>query len=213
MAKRRNAVNPRTGEVIYKTSNILVYGLSDEQIDFVYENLPNSNINVIDCSECFSDIIATSYIAAIINPNMLVKENIEYFNAFAKEVGAYSERIIFTLPHSILNGLNKNVKSVILQDEFEFFDKIRYLLLDASRSEKRVNNYSDTVSQTIRVLSEIRKHPYITTAELAEIIERNPRTVQRYITTLVCAGEFIEYDRKRKGWYLFENKSTLWGDY
>ena len=63
------------------------------------------------------------------------------------------------------------------------------------------------------MLSEIRKHPGITTAELAEIIERNAKTVQRYITTLNCAGEFIEYDRKKKGWFLFENKSVLWGDY
>ena len=31
--------------------------------------------------------------------------------------------------------------------------------------------------------------------------------------TLVCAGEFIDYDRKKKGWYLYDNKSVLWGDY
>ena len=53
----------------------------------------------------------------------------------------------------------------------------------------------------------------MTIKELAEKIERNPRTVQRYITTLVCAGEFIDYDRKKKGWYLYDNKSVLWGDY
>ena len=112
-----------------------------------------------------------------------------------------------------MNALQNNVKYIVFNDDFDFQDKIRYVLLEASRDDKRSNSYSDTISQTIRVLSEIRKHPYITTAELAEIIERNPRTVQRYITTLVCAGEFIEYDRKRKGWFLYENKSILWGDY
>ena len=140
-------------------------------------------------------------------------ENIEYFNEFANDVGAYSEKIIFTKPHSLLNALQNNVKYIVFNDDFDFQDKIRYVLLEASRDDKRSNSYSDTISQTIRVLSEIRKHPYITTAELAEIIERNPRTVQRYITTLVCAGEFIEYDRKRKGWFLYENKSILWGEY
>ncbi|MBQ4560404.1 MAG: winged helix-turn-helix domain-containing protein, partial [Tyzzerella sp.] len=87
------------------------------------------------------------------------------------------------------------------------------LLLEALRAERRSDTYSDTIAQTIRVLSEIRKKPGITTAELAEIIERNAKTVRRYIATLNCAGEFIEYDRKKKGWFLYENKSMLWGDY
>ena len=120
---------------------------------------------------------------------------------------------IFTKNHPILSALNKNVKHTVLDGEFELKAKIKYLLLEATRSEKRNDTYSDTIAQTIRVLSEIRKHPGITTAELAEIIERNAKTVQRYITTLNCAGEFIEYDRKKKGWFLFENKSVLWGDY
>lgn len=208
-----SASNPRTGEIIHKTKNVLIYGLSDQQIKMVEDNLPNTNTIVMDCTECFTDIIAHAYIAVIMNPDYLELENIEYFNEFANDVGAYSEKIIFTKPHSLLNALQNNVKYIVFNDDFDFQDKIRYVLLEASRDDKRSNSYSDTISQTIRVLSEIRKHPYITTAELAEIIERNPRTVQRYITTLVCAGEFIEYDRKRKGWFLYENKSILWGDY
>lgn len=213
MPKNINAINPISGEPMRKVSNVLVYGLTDEQLVFVYDNLPNSNISVTDCSDCFTDIIATAYIAVIMNPDLLIDENIAYFNDFATEVGTYSEKIIFTKPHPILNGLNKNVRYTVFQDDDDFADKIKFHLLEASRSEKRLNTYSDTIAQTIRVLSEIRKHPYITTAELAEKIERNPRTVQRYITTLVCAGEFIDYDRKKKGWYLFDNKSVLWGDY
>ena len=64
-----------------------------------------------------------------------------------------------------------------------------------------------------KIIKAIRAKMFITQTELAEKIERNPRTVQRYITTLVCAGEFIDYDRKKKGWYLYDNKSVLWGDY
>lgn len=206
-------INPITGEQLHKRSNILIYGLSDEQLIFVYDNLPNKNISVIDCSDCFTDIIATAYIAVIINPDLLVEENIEYFNEFANDVGVYSEKIIFTKPHKILQSLEKNVRYSVFQDDFDFADRIKFIMLEASRAEKRTSSYSDTISQTIRVLSEIRKHPFITTAELAEIIERTPRTVQRYITTLICAGEFIEYDRKKKGWFLYDNKSVLWGDY
>jgi len=213
LSEKEICINPMTGEPLIRKTNILVYGITDEQFLLVSENLPNNDICIIDCSDCFTDIIATSYIAVIINPDLLTNENVDYFNEFAEEVSYYSEKIIFTKPHPILQKLNKNVSHIVFSEDFEFADKIRYVLLEASRAEKRAKTYSDTVAQTIRVLSEIRNHPYITTAELARIIERNPRTVQRYITTLVCAGEFIDYDKKKKGWYLIDNKSVLWGDY
>ena len=213
MTKNKTAINPMTGEELKRLSNVLIYGITDEQLVFVHENLPNTNTVVIDCSDCFTDIIATAYIAVIINPELLTAENIEYFNELVSDVGNTSGTLIFTKTHYILSQLNKSVKYQVFANDFEFEDKIKYILLESSRTEKRNNAYSDTISQTIRVLSEIRKHPYITTAELAEKIERNARTVQRYITTLNCAGEFIEYDRKKKGWFLYENKSVLWGDY
>lgn len=209
----KTAINPMTGEQLKRLSNVLIYGITDEQLVFVHENLPNTNTVVIDGSDCFTDIIATAYIAVIINPDLLTAGNIEYFNELVADVGNTSGTLIFTKPHNILNQLSKSVKYQVFADDFEFEDRIKYILLEASRTEKRNSAYSDTISQTIRVLSEIRKHPYITTAELAEKIERNARTVQRYITTLNCAGEFIEYDRKKKGWFLYENKSVLWGDY
>ncbi len=213
MSKNESCINPMTEEPLKRTTNILVYGITDEQFLIIAENIPNNDICIIDCSECFTDIIAISYIAVIINPDFLSDENIEYFNDFANDVSYFSEKIVFTKPHPILKKLNKNVSHIVFGDDFDFSDRIKYILLEANRAEKRAKTYSDTVAQTIRVLSEIRNHPYVTTAELAEIIERNPRTVQRYITTLVCAGEFINYDKKKKGWYLIDNKSILWGDY
>lgn len=213
MVKNKTAINPMTGEELKRLSNVLIYGITDEQLVFVHENLPNTNTMMIECSDCFTDIVATAYIAVIINPDLLTTENIEYFNELVADVGNTSGTLIFTKPHHILNQLSKSVKYQVFADDFEFEDRIKYILLESSRTEKRNSAYSDTISQTIRVLSEIRKHPYITTTELAEKIERNVRTVQRYITTLNCAGEFIEYDRKKKGWFLYENKSVLWGDY
>lgn len=213
MAKNKTVIDPMTGEQLKRLSNVLIYGITDEQLVFVHENLPNTNTVVIDCSDCFTDIIATAYIAVIINPVLLTAGNIEYFNELVADVDNTSGTLIFTKPHNILNQLSKSVKYQVFTDDFDFEDRIKYILLESSRTEKRNSAYSDTISQTIRVLSEIRKHPYITTAELAEKIERNTRTVQRYITTLNCAGEFIEYDRKKKGWFLYENKSVLWGDY
>lgn len=215
MAKRdeRFETNPKTDEKLCRTVNVFVYGLSPDEIDVVENSLPNKRIAMTDCTDCFTDIIAMSYIAVIMNPDYLVRENIEYFNQYTEDVGTFTEKIIFTKDHPLLRGLNKNVPCTIFKSDAEFEDRLKYLLLEANKADKRSESYSETISQTIRVLSEIRKHPYITTAELAELIERNPRTVQRYIRTLNCAGEFINYDKKKKGWFLFENKSVLWGDY
>ena len=148
-----------TGEPLVRKTNILVYGITDEQFLLVSENLPNNDICIVDCSDCFTDIIATSYIAVIINPDLLTNENVDYFNEFAEEVSYYSEKIVFTKPHPILQKLNKNDSHIVFSEDFEFADKIRYVLLEASRAEKRAKTYSDTVAQTIRVLSEIRNHP------------------------------------------------------
>ena len=211
--KKAVAINPMTGEELRRTKDVLVYGISDEQFAIICEELPSSDIRVVDCSDCFTDIIALPYIAVVLNPDIIEQEQVDYFNDYANDVLYFTEKIIFTKNHPMLEKLNKNVKHVVLDGDFEIKAKIKYLLLDAMRSDRRNNTYSDTIAQTIRVLSEIRKHPGITTAELAEIIERNSKTVQRYITTLNCAGEFIEYDRKKKGWFLFDNKSVLWGDY
>ena len=211
--KEKYAINPMTGEKLYRTKNVLTYGVSDDELVILQQELPNKDICIVDCTECFTDIIATSYIALVINPDLIEQEHIDYFNEYADEVRYYTEKIAFTKRHAILNTLNKNVKYTIFEDETELKSKIKYLLLEALRAERRSDTYSDTIAQTIRVLSEIRKKPGITTAELAEIIERNTKTVRRYIATLNCAGEFIEYDRKKKGWFLFENKSVLWGDY
>lgn len=211
--KEKYAINPMTGDKIYRTKNVLTYGVSDDELAILQQELPNKDICIVDCTECFTDIIATSYIFLVINPDFIEQEHIDYFNEYADEMRYHTAKIAFTKKHAILDTLNKNVKFTIFEDETELKSKIKYLLLETLREEKRSDTYSDTIAQTIRVLSEIRKKPGITTAELAEIIERNAKTVRRYIATLNCAGEFIEYDRKKKGWFLYENKSMLWGDY
>lgn len=193
--------------------SVLTYGISEKQSDLLMNNLPATNVDVIDCSECFTDLIATNYIAVVINPAALSDEHIAYFEEMVENFIITKEKILFVENHPILNELSNDIKYTVFSDDFDFEAKIKYILLDALREEKKVKTYSDTISQTIRVLSEIRRKPYVTTNQLATIIERTPRTVQRYINTLICAGEFIEYDRKKKGWYIVENKSVLWGDY
>lgn len=209
----KELINPMTGEIPKKAKIILTYGISDKQTQLLLKNLPSSNIVITDVSECFTDIIATNYIAVVINPDVLLNAHIDYLNEMCEDFIITNEKIVFVKNHPILKELKNRNKYIVFSDDFEYGAKIKYILLDALREEKKMQNYSDTISQTIRVLSEIRRKPYISTAQLAAIIERTPRTVQRYINTLICAGEFLEYDRKKKGWYIFQNKSVLWGDY
>lgn len=216
MKKVKYAVNPRTGKMtkFEITDTVFVYGLSDKEKNIVECNLPNSEIEVYDCSDCFTDVIAIGNpIAIIIDPDTVTADDLDLLNWYYKDFnGSFPEKIIFTKQSDKIDLLEKYVKLTVFSSEFEFETRLKYLLLESGRKKKKVDNYSDTVAQMIRVLSEIRKHDGITTAALAEIVERTPRTVVRYINNLECAGELIMYDKK-KGWSLPEGKSILWGDF
>ena len=112
--EERFAINPMTGEEIHKTNEVFVYGISDEEFFIVSESLPNSKVQIVDCTDCFTDVFALPYIALIINPEVLTPKNIEDLNSFYEEIGNYSEKIVFTKSHSILDGL-KNVKYIVLE--------------------------------------------------------------------------------------------------
>ena len=64
----------------------------------------------------------------------------------------------------------------------------------------------------LKTLSLIRKHPGITSKELASRVSVPLRTIQRTIAALQAAGEWIEYDRTLRGWKLFDGVSVLFGD-
>lgn len=63
------------------------------------------------------------------------------------------------------------------------------------------------------ILSIIRLQPGIRTQELADKLEVSVRTVQRHISTLQAAGEWIEYDTAKRGWRLQFGISVLFGDH
>lgn len=206
-------VNPQTGEKIYKTKRVLTYGTSDAEYSVIESNLPSKDVDLCDCTDCFTDIIALSFIAVIINPDVASAEDLDMLNSLYSDLcGAYTEKIIFTKQSDKLALFNKNVKRTILRDFDDLERNIKYLLLESLQSEKKMENYSEVIAQTIRVLSEIKRNPGITTAELAKITEKNPRTVLRYINTLGCAGELIQYDNKNHGWFIMGGKSLLLGE-
>lgn len=175
--------------------------------------MPSKNVELYDCTDCFTDIIALSFIAVIINPEVAKAEELDMLNSLYSDLcGAYTEKIVFTKQADKLALFNKNVKLTILKDFDNLKQNIKYLLLESLQSDKKMENYSELIAQTIRTLSEIKRKPGITTAELAEIIEKSPRTVLRYINTLGCAGELIQYDNKSHGWLIMGGKSLFLGE-
>ena len=63
------------------------------------------------------------------------------------------------------------------------------------------------------ILSLIRSHPGIKTQELVDKLEMPTRTIQRYISALQAAGEWIEYDTYKRGWQIQYGISILFGDH
>lgn len=74
--------------------------------------------------------------------------------------------------------------------------------------------YIDAIHYSVRDngMKLIRSRSSIRTQELVEELELSPRTIQRYISTLQAAGEWIAYDHK-KGWYLQDGVSPLFDNF
>ncbi len=188
---------------------IITYGLSEEQISEVEASVPNKRCEVYK-AECFSDIIGFPQMASIVIWNLLTDEDKELLVDYFGEIAPFSETVVLIGEVDVPKGMRKDF--VIYATYEEFSAKAKYILLNALKQNEKSINYSRIVSNTLMILHKIKQKPYISSRELAEEYELNVRTVQRYINTLQVAGEFIEYDTRKKGWYLMDGKSVLLGD-
>ena len=185
------------------------FGLSDEQISIIKENIPTKNCEVMD-TDCFSDIVACSEMAIIVVWDKLSEDDRILLIEFYTEIAPFSETLVLIGDAKVPDKLKKEVSIYATFEEFA--SNVKYILLSAYRKTKKNVNFSTALANSILILNMIRKKPYVTTKELAEKLERSERTVQRYIETLRVAGEWIEYDLSHRGWILQEGKSILWGD-
>ena len=188
---------------------IIVYGLSDEQINEVKSNAPTKDSEVF-CAECFTDIIAFPQMASVIIWSILTDDDKELLVDYYSDVAPLAETVILIGDVDIPGELKKHM--LIYTTFEEFASKMKYVFLGAYKRIKKNSNFSSTLANAIMILSEIRKKPYVTTRELAEKLELSDRSIQRYIDTLRIAGEWIEYDLTHKGWTLTDGVSMLWGD-
>lgn len=192
-------------------NNTLLVYTNREQREIIKRNLPAKGCEMIKAG-CYTDLIAISAFALIIDSALLKPDELDTILNYYLEIdGCFSETVVFfgavSLPPQLKGKL-------MVYESFEaLLPQLKYILLSAYRKTKKSDSFNTTLSYGILILSEIRKHPGITSQKLAEHCEKSNRTIQRYIAALRSAGEFIEYDQAIKGWKLFEGKSVLWGDF
>lgn len=191
-------------------NNVFVYGFTPNEEKVIKNVLPAKD-SILTSTDCFTDIIACSSYAAIINIPAVSDGDLEMLWDYCIEVGfAMSEEIILVGDVNIPKQLKTKIQAY--SDFGELEDNLKYVILSAYHNNKKQENFSSTLANAIMILSRIRLHPGITTVQLAKDLEISQRSVQRYIETLRVAGEWIEYDRTLKGWKLTNGKSILWGD-
>ena len=188
----------------------MTYGLTQTQQDAVSRQLPSKSMKIVDVTGHYTDIIACSNIAVIINPAACEEDELESIIEFFQEIGSFAEKVVFTSQVKLPKELKHKILVYSSFEEME--DRLKYILLSAYRSTKKASQFSRNISDVLLIVDLIRKNPGIKTKALAEKLELSNRSVQRYIETLRVAGEWIEYDRSLKGWSLIAGKSILLGD-
>lgn len=189
---------------------IITYGLTNEENSIILKNIPAHDYKVIN-TECATDIIAFSASAVIINAAKLSNDDYNMITDYYTEINGCTYETVIWIGAPVPQGaLKKQFKCYESFDMIE--NNLKYILLSAHSKSQKAASFSKKLADGIKILSFIRNRPGITTRELSETMELSQRTIQRYIASLQAAGEWIEYNKAKKGWELQEGKSTLFGD-
>ena len=191
--------------------NIIVYGF-DEELDFIESIVPWKGTAIFD-TDCTTDLIAIGCYASITNLSKIKDKELQILYDYYLDV-------LDPIEVPILIGIPSLPVPMQLSNVFVHYEslekakeKLKYDLLAAYRRQKKNTTFSRTIANALVVLTQIRKHPGVTTEILSEILELSPRTIQRYIESLRIAGEWITYNPSKKGWELQDGKSILFGDF
>ncbi len=202
---------PNGENIAIPDGRIMTFGLTEEENELVKNALPAKSYDLLD-TDAPTDLIAIYAAAVIINAAALDEDSREMIWDYYTEIGACVEETVFwigypTPPHP----LRARFKC------YEYFQQLasnlKYHLLTAHRKVKKAKDFSQKIADCLMILSLIRLQPGIRTQELADKLEVSVRTVQRHISTLQAAGEWIEYDTAKRGWRLQFGISVLFGDH
>ena len=190
---------------------VTTFGLSKEQNELVKNALPAKGYELLD-TDAPTDLIAISAAALIINAAALDSDSKEMIIDYYTEIGGCTDETVFWL------GYPKPPRH--LRAKFKCYENfeglaanLQYHLLSAHSKSKKAKDFRKKMADCLMILSLIRSHPGIKTQELVDKLEMPTRTIQRYISALQAAGEWIEYDTYKRGWRLQYGISVLFGDH
>ena len=198
---------PNGNYIIVPDYRVMTFGLTKMQNESVGKVLPikECELYVTDVPE---DLIAISASAVIINAEKLSKSNVDMMFDYYTEIGKSADETVYWIgvPEPP-KQLQKVIRTYSCFDELSV--ELKYQLLTAYRKSRKAKDFSRKMADCIKIISLVKARPGIKTQEIAERLEVSTRTVQRYISTLQVAGEGIEYDNTKKGWFLPGNYSIL----
>jgi len=190
---------------------VTTFGLSEEQNILIRGALPAKGYELLD-TDAPTDLLAISAAALIINAAALDTDSSEMIFDYYTEIGDCTDETIFWI------GDPKPPKHLLTKFKcYANFDELatnlKYHLLSAHRKSKKAKDFSRQLMDCLLIMKLIRSRPGIRTQELVKELELSTRTVQRYISTLQAAGEWIAYDHTKKGWYLQDGVSPLFDNF
>lgn len=190
---------------------VTTFGLSKEQNNLVENALPTKGYELLDTGAP-TDLIAISTAASIIIAAALDEESREMIFDYYAEIGACTDETVFWIglpkpPHHL------QAKFKCFENFEELATNLKYHLLSAHKKSKKAIDFSKRLMDCLLIMKLIRSHPGIRTQELADELDLSMRTVQRYISTLQAAGEWIAYDHTKKGWYLQDGVSPFFDNF
>ena len=200
---------PNGNYIIVPDDRVMTFGLTKMQNESVGKVLP-----IKECELYVTDVpgvrtlIAISASAVIINAEKLSKSNVDMMFDYYTEIGKSADETVYWIgvPEPP-KQLQKVIRTYSCFDELSV--ELKYQLLTAYRKSRKAKDFSRKMADCIKIISLVKARPGIKTQEIAERLEVSTRTVQRYISTLQVAGEGIEYDNTKKGWFLPGNYSIL----
>ena len=189
---------------------VFTYGLSEEENTKVRKVLPSKEYGLID-EECITSLLAKNYTAVILNTNAMVQDEIDEVCDYYLNIGCSTDETLVWLGRAPVPAKMKTYVKAY-PDFSSIEENLKFLLLTAHRKTKKVEGHSRMLADSLLILSMVRKFPGISTQQLVERTGISERSVQRYIKSIQATGEWLEYNRSKRGWELQYGKSLLFGD-
>lgn len=189
---------------------VFTYGLSAEENAKVRKALPSTEYGLID-DECITSVLAKNYTAIIVNTDAMVQDEIDEVCGYYLNIGCCTDETVVWLGSVPVPARMKTYVKAY-PDFSGIEENLKFLLLTAHRKTKKVESHSRMLADSLLILSMIRKFPGISTQQLVERTGISERSVQRYIKSIQATGEWLEYNRSKRGWEFQYGKSLLFGD-